>query len=313
MRNYFIINPAAGQGKGINKLRKEIEQVSHDLGLESSIYITKSIHDGERQARYTAEKLEGEKARFIVCGGDGTVNEVVNGCFGFDNISVGVMPIGTGNDWVRNFPEADDFMSAKAQLLGQARDVDLIKYSGIIDGKHQERYCVNMFNIGFDCNTVAAAAELKKKPFIAGSMAYMLGIISEFIKKDTIGIKLVCDGETILEDDVLLCSISNGSYCGGGVHTMPQASIDDGLFDLSTIRNVSRREFLKLFPSYKAGTHLQIPGIEDVIKVSKHKSLTLIPKNGTFLLCADGEITTAETVDFEIVPRALKFNVPAKV
>lgn len=311
MKNYFFINPAAGQGKGIEKLIREIETVSHELGLESYIYITKSVLDGEKQARYIAEKLGGEKARFVVCGGDGTNNEVINGSRGFDNISVGAMPIGTGNDWIRNFPDAGDFMSVKAQLLGSAVDVDLIKYSGIIDGRYQERLCANMFNIGFDCNCVAAAAKLKKKPLIAGSLAYLLGIFTEFVKKDTIGIRVISGGETIVDDDVLLCSIANGSYCGGGVHTMPQATVDDGVFDLSIIRNVSRMEFLKLFPSYKAGKHLDIPGIEDVIKVSRHKSLTLIPKDGKFRLCADGEITTAETVEFEIVPKAMKFNVPA--
>lgn len=310
MKNYFFINPAAGQGKGAEKLIKEIEEVSHELGLESSIYITKSIHDGEKQARYISEKLGGEKARFVVCGGDGTLNEVINGSRGFDNVTVGVMPTGTGNDWIRNFPEAGDFMSVKAQILGKSVDVDLIKYSGVIDGKFQERYCVNMFNIGFDCNCVAAAGELKKKPLIAGSMAYLLGILSTFIKKDTIGIQVFDGDKKIVDDHVLLCSIANGSYCGGGVYTMPQATIDDGVFDLSIIRDVSRMEFLKLFPSYKAGKHLDIPGIDDVIKVSRHTSLKLIPKAGKFLLCADGEITTAETVEFEIVPKALKFNVP---
>ena len=65
MKNYFFINPAAGQGKGAEKLIKEIEEVSHELGLESGIYITKSIHDGEKQARYISEKLGGKDQRVL--------------------------------------------------------------------------------------------------------------------------------------------------------------------------------------------------------------------------------------------------------
>lgn len=312
MKNYFFVNPASGQGKGIDRLVRTIERTSDELSMESIVYITKDVGDGESQARKIAESLDGRPARFFACGGDGTNNEIINGAVSFDNIIFGCVPIGTGNDFVRCFPQAGDFLSIKDQLLGTSEEVDLIRYSGVMDGVFRERYCANMFNIGFDCNVVELAGRLKKKPMISGSLAYLMAILGVFLKKDTIGLKLEHDGETILDEKVLLCSIANGNYCGGGIHTAPQAEISDGVFDLNVIRDVSRTEFIKLFPSYKAGKHLEIEGIEDVIRISRHESLSLTPKSGKFFLCADGEICIAEKIDFEIAHKAMKFNVPAK-
>lgn len=303
----------AGQGKGIKELIAEIESASKELNMESEIYITKYIGDGMNKARAIAESLNGEPARFYGCGGDGTNNEIINGAFGFDNIAVGCVPIGTGNDMVRNFPDGGDFLNIKEQLMGAPQKIDLMKYSGIIDGTYQDRYCVNMFNIGFDCNVVELAARLKKKPLIAGSTAYLLAVLGMFIQKKGICLKLTENGETLIDGEVLLCAIANGSYCGGGMYTSPQASLDDGVFDLNVIKNVPRATFLKLFPKYQKGTHLEAPDIDRILDVKKCQSLNLIPREKNFFLCADGEIHLAEEIAIEIAPKALNFIVPAKL
>lgn len=308
MDNYFFINPKAGQGKGIDKLAAKIEAVGATLGVSTKIYITKGVGDGERKARETAQSLSGLPARFYACGGDGTNNEIVNGTAGFDHIAVGCVPIGTGNDTVRNFP--GDFLDIKAQLCGTTQKIDLIKYSGIINGTYQERYCINMFNIGFDCNVVELTGRLKKKPLIAGSMAYLMAVMGMFLQKKGIALKLIEDGKVLIDDEVLLCAIANGSYCGGGMYTSPQAQISDGFFDLNIIKDVPRLTFLRLFPKYKKGTHLQVPAIEEILTIKKCQSLTLEPKRDHFFLCADGEISTAKTVQFEMVSKALDFILP---
>lgn len=312
MKNYFFVNPIAGQGKGIKELIEEIKAVSKELNRDSEIYITESVGDGRVKAREIAESLGGESARFFACGGDGTFNEIVNGAIGFDGISVGCVPIGTGNDMVRNFPDAGDFLDIKAQLLGSDEAVDLMKYSGIIDGKYRESYCANMFNIGFDCNVVELAGRLKKKPFIAGSAAYLLAVLGMFLQKKGICLKLTENGETLVDGEVLLCAIANGSYCGGGMYTSPQSNIRDGVFDLNIVNDVSRMEFLKLFPKYQKGTHLGAPGIEKIISVKKCRSLQLEPKGcSEFFLCVDGEIFLSEKISVEIVPKAIQFIVPS--
>ncbi|MEE0740942.1 MAG: diacylglycerol/lipid kinase family protein [Emergencia sp.] len=312
MKNYFFINPVAGQGKGIKKLAEEIKTAAAELSMDVEIYMTRSVGDGERKAREIAENLNGEEARFFACGGDGTNNEVINGVIGFENISVGCVPIGTGNDMVRNFTEAGDFLNIKGQLLGTTKKIDLMKYTGVLNGAFQQRYCVNMFNIGFDCNVVELAGRLKQKPMIAGSAAYLLAVLGMFIKKKGIRLTLQENDETLVDGEVLLCAIANGSYCGGGIYTAPQASMYDGYFDLNIVKNVSRGTFLKLFPKYKNGEHLNLANIEEVLTLKQCQSLHLIPQEKHFFLCADGEISLAETIDFEIAPHALSFVIPAR-
>lgn len=314
MKHYFFINPMAGQGKGINALVEEIKQAGAELNLDCEIYMTKSVGDGEKQARKIAESLHGQPARFYACGGDGTNNEIINGAMNHEHIELGCVPIGTGNDMVRNFPGAGDFLSIKSQLLGEVQHIDVMKYKGKINGFYKEGYCVNMFNIGLDCDVVALTARLKKKPFIAGSMAYLLAVGGMFIQKRPINLQLIENDKLMVDGEVLLVAIANGAYCGGGMNTSPQSSLTDGVFDLNIIKNVSRREFLNLFPKYKAGTHLQVPGIDEVITIKRCTALTMIPKQKNFFICIDGEVNLAEErIDFEIIPGALPFIVPARV
>lgn len=312
MKNIFFVNPTAGQGKGINDLVDKINSISESLYADTEIYITKSVGDGENQARKMAEALNGQEARFYSCGGDGTNSEIINGIIGYDNVSVGCIPIGTGNDTVRNFKDGGNFSDIESQLLGSKKRIDLIKYCGIINGTYQEKYCVNMFNIGFDCNVVELAGRLKLKPMISGSTAYLMAVAGMFIEKKGINLKLIEGEKTIVDGQVLLCAICNGSYCGGGIYSSPQAVMNDGYFDLNIIKNVSRVQFIKLFPKYQKGTHLSLPNIEKTISIKKCKSLKLVPNEKNFFLCADGEINLAEEVEFTIAPNAVNFIVPRK-
>jgi len=188
-----------------------------------------------------------------------------------------------------------------------------MKYRGKINGFQQEGYCVNMFNIGLDCDVVVLTNRLKRKPFIAGPMAYLLAVGGMFIQKKPINLQLLEDDRLMVDGEVLLVAIANGAFCGGGMNTSPQSSMTDGVFDLNIIKNVSRKTFLNLFPKYKAGTHLQVPGIDEVITIKRCKQLTMIPKQKNFFICVDGEVHLAEErVDFEILPAALPFIVPAR-
>lgn len=312
MKTYFFINPAAGQGKGTEQLAEEIRKAASDLQTECEIYFTEGVYDGQKRARRIAEELNGEAARFYACGGDGTLNEIINGAYGFENIETGCIPIGTGNDTVRYFSEAGDFRSVRAQLSGESVPVDLIRYTGMIEGRKQTRYCINMFNVGFDCNVVELAGRLKKKPLISGSFAYLLAILGMFIKKEGIRLKLTEDEEVLADGEVLLCAVAGGNYCGGGLKTSPQSDLTDGFFDVNIIKNIKRRQFLRLFPIYVKGKHLGMTGLEHIITMKKCTHLKLTPASESFYLCADGEIRIAGEVEFEIVPAAVRFILPQR-
>lgn len=313
MKYVFVINPCAGQGKGLEQFEKDILEAASKTGVQAEIYYTKAVGDAQVYTRTIAQNLkEDEKLRVFACGGDGTVNEVVNGAMGFDNVEVGAFPIGTGNDYIRNYGTSKDFMNVENQILGQAIEADVIKYSGVIDGQEQARYCANMFNIGFDCNVVDKTAEIKKKPLVSGSMAYLLAVASVLIKKKGANLRITVDGKLVHRGPNLLCAIANGSYCGGGIYSSPQASTSDGVMDVNIILDVPRTKFIALFPKYQKGTHFEVNGIEKIIQAFPCKNAIIEPLNGTMRLCVDGEIYTVGTIKMEVVPKAIKFVVPKK-
>ena len=311
MQTVFIINPAAGSGNDFKELKSGIDKLKENMGDDISVYETRGVGDAEVFVRKTLENRD-QDMLFVACGGDGTFNEVLNGARGFENAVVSVYPSGTGNDFVRNFPEAGDFKDPAAIVGGSEMRCDAIDVSGIIDGKYQTRICANMINIGFDANVVAKTDEVKQKTFFSGSAAYLAAVFAMLVKKQGADLRIIADGETLADGEILLTSLANGSYCGGGVMSNPYASLQDGTIDLSVIRNMSRTRFLKLFPKYQKGVHLELPGIDDIITNLKAKEVTISPFNGTMTVSIDGEISHDGELKISILPGAFRFMVPAK-
>lgn len=312
MKYYFLINPAAGKKTDVEALKKEIENAASDTGSEAVIYVTKSIGDAERFVRSTLEADPEEELCFVACGGDGTFNEVLNGCMGSSNAICSVYPIGTGNDFVRNFHDNIDFHDIRSLFRGEVIRCDTIEYSGVIDGEFQVRYCGNMFNIGFDCNVVDKTAELKTKPLLSGSLAYLAGVASTLIKKKGADLRVEADGQVLCDGPILLTSIANGSYCGGGVMSNPYAELQDGMIDISVIRDLGRLRFISLFPKYQKGTHLELDSVKDIITNLKVQEVMITPRNGSMRLCVDGEIYSTGGVLMRIQPEAFRLLVPEK-
>lgn len=315
MRYIFFVNPVAGTGRDAEKLVEEIHVLMREMKQEFNykVVITKGDDDGIVRARSYARDLQGEEAKFIVAGGDGSINEVLNGMFGYDNISVGVIPIGTGNDVVRNFEGNVDFLSLKKQVTGSTKKIDVLKYEGVINGREQTRYCLNMFNIGFDCNVVELTNELKQKPLLSGSMAYLMAVIGMVIKKKGTSLTIKENGQVVREGDMLLCAVSNGSYCGGGIKSAPLAVMDDGEFDVNIINDVSRLTFARFFPGFRRGDHAgNMPGIEKIIDMRRMKSIEILPYGSDEItICVDGEIQTTSGIKIEVCEKALNFIIPA--
>ncbi len=308
-RNIFIVNPKAGQGKGNVKFTDHIKQEAEALGIPVEIYMTAGVGDAEILARQIASEVT-TPTRIYACGGDGTMNEVLNGAIDNENIAVGLLPIGTGNDFCRNFPEAGDFLDIAAQLQAVSEKCDAIRYTGKLAGEEKTRYCANMFNIGFDCNVVDLTATMKTYPLISGSFAYLMSVATMVVKKKGANLKVEVDGEVRHDGPLLLTAVANGCFCGGGVKSSPEARTDDGLMDYNIIRDVKRTEFIKLFPKYAKGTHTVVPGIERILDTGKAKKIAITPNEGVMRLCTDGEIVDAGRVEMEIVPSAFNFLVP---
>ena len=336
MKTIFIINPKAGKGKGLAALRERIAAAAAACGQEAGIYLTKGVGDAESFARAAAAEYggRGEELHLIACGGDGTINEVVNGVLGAagpigkagtagaaglteaagltgaTGTAVGAIPIGTGNDFLRNFPKAGDFLDIGAQLEAAPVFIDLLKYSGELDGRSAERYCVNMFNIGFDSNVADLTARLKRYPLLSGSLAYLAAVVGMLVKKKGANLRIELDGEEVYAGPLLLTALANGCYCGGGIKSSPRALPDDGIMDVNIIYDVSRREFVSKFPAYTRGTHLELEDIDRLLYFSQCSRAKITPLCGSMRLCVDGEIMDAGPISIEVVPQALRFLLP---
>jgi len=315
MKHIFVINPNAGKKGTAEKLEAKILQAGEKLGCQVEIYETKAARDGEAYVKSVCESKDPDEViRFYACGGDGAVHEIANGVYGYENVEMGCIPIGTGNDYIRNFGTKEDFMNIENQLKGQAVDCDLIRYVETLDGKASApRYCANMHNVGFDANAADMTAKVKKLPLIDGSLAYIVAVAIMFIKKKGANLRIEFDDGEVFDDKLLLMAIANGCFCGGGWKSNPVAELDDGIMDIGLIRDIPRRKFPALLPKYQKGTHFEAKGIEEILIYKKSKKLTIHANGESMRLCTDGEISLADKVTLEMVPSAIEFAVPAGV
>lgn len=295
---YFIINPAAGQGAAA-KIVPEIERALAGKGLHYEIYETVSAGDCCAFVRKKAQT--GEKMRFYVCGGDGTLHEAVNGAYGFANAAIGIIPIGTGNDFVKNFSGRRCFSDILAQILGEEIAVDLLCVNG--------KVAVNMINIGFDCDVVVQAGRLKKNRICQGVLAYIAGLCMRFVKPMGAQMEMTMADGARLDGEFLLCTIANGSFCGGAFQSSPYAQIDDGLFDFAAIRKQSRCRLLAMLPAYQRGTYLEKMQNREIVYFRQCSALT-IRTPSPMLASIDGEIASFTALKIGIVKGGVHFIVP---
>lgn len=301
MKHYFIINPMAGKGKHAEELFANIERVCGERGVDYTVYRTTAVGNATEYVKEVCADAGNLPARFYACGGDGTVCEVVNGAAETKGASIGIIPIGTGNDFVRNFGKKEDFFNVEAQLDGKEVSIDLLKFN--------DSYAINMINIGFDCEVVKKTVKLKKSPLIPSKLAYIAGVVTTLLRKPGVEAEFSCDGATPERKKYLLTTFANGCFCGGGFYSNPSASLTDGYVDSLFIKNVSRIKFITLVGSYKAGTHL-VPKNANILKNEKFKSIHM-KFQSTQSVSVDGELLDFGEITISCVPAALGFVVPA--
>lgn len=303
MKHCFIINPYAGKGTAVEGLRETITRVCSEKNVDFEIYLTKAVGDAtDYVGRRVAEDPD-EEYRMYACGGDGTLGEVVNGVKALSDasrVSVGLIPAGTGNDFVRNFTEGDHFFDIADQLGAEALSIDLLRCN--------EMYAINMVNIGFDCEVVVKTADLKRKKWISSKMAYIAGLVVTLLKKPGVRMKLSCDGGAEEEKYFLLTTYANGCFCGGGFHSNPRAFLTDGQMDALFVNDISRTRFVSLVGDYKKGTHLS-PKFETILTPKKAERIDMVFDKETNV-SVDGEVIRFRELHLSVEKDALRFLVP---
>ena len=297
MEKYFIINPVSGKGEAV-KFIPEIREAG-----EHHIHVTEAVGEAESFSRKIASM--GNDVRFYAVGGDGTLNEIINGVKGYKNAQVGLIPSGTGNDFVRCFENRDLFRNINAQVNGRVVEFDTVQAS--FDNGYVCDF-INMANVGFDCNVVINTNTIKKK-YASGSFAYLLGAVQELLAKWGNEIKITFDDGEVYENTQLLCTIANGRYCGGGFCSSPHAMLSDGLIDVAVVSKLSKPQLIKMLGAYRNGTYLDTPMAKKFVKYKQTTGLKveLGERQG---ISIDGEIYYFKSAEFKINRHSLKFVLP---
>lgn len=301
MRHIFIINPVAGNGKIQSDIVNNINNTFNNKNITYEIYYTK--HKGDIK-NYLLDKCKDlVPTVFYACGGDGTLHEVVNAVNAseYTHTSVGVIPCGSGNDFIKNFDNDGNFLNMELQMQGQNVYLDLIKV--------RDEFAVSVCNIGLDADAASYMHKFKKVPLISGSTRYYLSVIYCLLNKLGKTLNVTIDNNIKLDGSYLLGVIANGHSYGGGYKCAPLAIVNDGIMDLCFVDNISRFKIMSLIGSYKIGEHLENPKINKYITYHKC-NLVNIKSNDKLNVCIDGENYSYNEVKISIEKNALKFWLP---
>ena len=245
----IILNPFAGKGKAFKSV-SEVEELFDKFGLDYEVILT----DSPKQAiEFAQQAIQNGLKKIIAAGGDGTINEVVNGIIrsGKQNkIIFGIIALGGGNDFVKNF-------HYPKLLQDQIKKFIKPKIKKIDVGKIEEFYFINTFGVGFDAQVARSYAN---NLILNGSAGYYKAVMKELLRLKPYQIRIKLDGE-VFTGKKLLISVANGRWCGGKFQLTPKAEIDDGLFDVCIIDYLNRFRIMQLLPKAQDGGHVGHPKV----------------------------------------------------
>jgi len=296
MKYVFVVNPAAGDGHVAEKVRLYTSGLS---GCE--IYETKGPGDATGFVRSRCAKENGGSVCFIACGGDGTVNEVASGAALNPEACMTVLPLGSGNDFVKAFGGSKRFLDPAALLGAEPRPIDILKVG--------DRWALNAFHFGLDAAVASTMNRIRNKPVIGGRNAYPAAVAKALIFDMRSQCSMTVDGEAFHDGDMLLCTVANGQYVGGSYRCAPKSIQDDGLAEICLVKPVSRFRFLRLMNAYRDGSHLDDPRFRGTILYRRGRTIE-IQGGPNFIVSLDGEIVKGSSFCVEVIHRGLMFAVP---
>ena len=300
MKHIFVINPAAGKEDSYANLQALLQ--GYEGKVDYELYATQAPGDATAYIRKRCTEHPNERMRFYACGGDGTLNEVVNGVVGMPNASLGCYPCGSGNDFVKYYGGKKVFFNPEELFEAREEYIDLMRVGN--------KYAINATHFGFDSSVAETMMNVRRKKVIGGSNAYTTGVVVGLFKAMRNKCTVTVDGETINpEGELLLCTIANGQYVGGAFRCAPRSINNDGLLEVCLVRPVSHLKFIKLIGGYQAGTHLEDPRFERYIEYRRGRKIEIEAPEG-FLYSFDGELIRQNKFTVEVVPQAIRFAVP---
>ncbi len=282
----FIVNPAAGTGFALKTMRMLEERLTADQ-IPYRVFQTERPGHASQLA---ADMASDEEIKAVVSvGGDGTAGEVAAGLTGTGK-PMGIIPAGTGNDFIKSAGIPNDPEKALETVLnGEACAIDT--------GTVNDRFFLNVCGTGFDVTVLDYAESEKEKH--RGMTPYFLGLIKAIFHYRSIHLSVTADGQK--EDgQYLVCSIANGRFIGGGIPICPEADIRDGKLDLVLIRGIKRWKIPFYLPGLMMSRDLKF-------RITKHlKACTVLIEGNDLRINIDGDIVSLSGAEFRINPSSLQ-------
>jgi diacylglycerol kinase (ATP) len=296
----IVANPTSGRGLG-RRVAERVADALRAAGADVAVEYTRTAGDGERVAREAAENRERMFGCVAACGGDGTVQQVVNGLLSAgtrDDSAIpalGVVPAGRCNDFAR--------------AIGMPKDPAAI--AAVLGGGHHARLDLGKVNGRYFCTVATAGIDAEVSSFVdamrlplKGTAAYVYGAIRVLVRYAAPRVRI--DGDFgVIDGPLFLASSANTSSYGGAIPIAPPARLDDGQLHLCIVRKVSKLRAFKLVPALLKGRHLDYPEVQ--IMTTRHLTIDMEER---MELWADGERVGETPATIEVVPEAVPVVVP---
>ena len=303
MKHLFIVNPVAGKSKPEDKMRLIHESIGRlpesVRGAEFEIYVTSAPMDAAAKIKDEAKRCG--DLRVYACGGDGTLNECVNGAAGLENVAVTHFPCGTGNDFIRTFGEEKErFFNLSELMTGEIRPIDIIKCN--------DRYAVNICSLGIDALVGTDVHKYSGIPLIGGPTGYVISLMANYIKGVHQPMTVRVDGMTCGPELNLVC-VCNGRFYGGGFNPTNDSRPDDGLMDVLVASGVNRAKLLGVIMSYAKAKYRRFPQYITYVR-TRHLEVDC---RGEEVINIDGEAAYSKRAVMDLIPGGVNFIFPANM
>ena len=298
MRYVFIANPNAGAKNGFEKYRDRITSTCEKMGVPYKFMLTRSGSDLTDFARSEGET--GDDVRIIVMGGDGGICGAANGIIGMRNVEFGIIPCGSGNDYVKTFGGAKGFEDIEHYLSAPSRYVDAI------DTGHFAS--MNICSMGIDAIICDRTNRMTRTKKLLGSGTYTLAVLISMLGKVYNTLKITIDDNEVYEGEYMFSLAASGKYYGGGYMGAPMADPSDGLLDFVMIKRVSKLKMASLLGDYKSGRYPDSKKFDGLLTVRRGKKMK-IESEKPAIVNIDGECLKLSEVTFKVIPSALRLIV----
>lgn len=312
---YTILNPNAGSGKTMSVWMKAEKQLAKN-SVRTKVVSTEGPHHAVELAR---EAAANGYRRFLAVGGDGTVHETLEGIMTYvtstgtslSEFSLAVMPIGSGNDWLRSLNIPNDVEEVvKCLVSGNMTTQDVVKVTARGDDPQSENvsYMANVGGVGFDariCDIVNSekAAGVRKK------MIYFSAVKRSIFAYKGMNVEIFADGKSIYSGPCYTISVGNGRFSGGGLRQTPKAVINDGLVDVMFVEKATMKLVVNALPKVLGNN---LTDCKD-INFLRCSSFAVSPIGDAEIVEVDGEIVGRTPVVFEVLPERLNILASPKV